>query len=86
MVLQSKIHFKIYLKRLPDKELEMVLNTIIIQRTTGGNLAYLIETMQETIFDRSRVKDEVKTLTAQGKMSSMIITILPVALAIYIRL
>jgi tight adherence protein B len=42
--------------------------------------------MQETIFDRSRVKDEVKTLTAQGKMSAIIITILPLALALYIKL
>jgi tight adherence protein B len=78
--------FQNLLKRLPDNELEMVLNTIIIQRTTGGNLAVLMETMQETIFDRSRVKDEVKALTAQGKLSSIIITILPIALAIYIRL
>ena len=74
------------LERLPDKELEIVLNTLIIQRTTGGNLAVLLETMQETIFDRSRVKDEVKTLTAQGKMSAIIITILPIALALYIKL
>lgn len=73
------------LERLPDKELEIVLNTLIIQRTTGGNLAVLLETMQETIFDRSRVKDEVKTLTAQGKMSAMIITILPLALALYLK-
>ncbi|MFC6038753.1 type II secretion system F family protein [Paenisporosarcina macmurdoensis] len=73
------------LERLPDKELEIVLNTLIIQRATGGNLAVLLETMQETIFDRSRVKDEVKTLTAQGKMSAMIITILPLALALYLK-
>lgn len=78
--------FRKLLDRLPDKELEIVLNTLIIQRTTGGNLAYLLETMQETIFDRSRVKDEVKTLTAQGKMSAVVITILPLALALYIKL
>ncbi|WP_424411782.1 type II secretion system F family protein, partial [Paenisporosarcina sp.] len=78
--------FQNMLDRLPDKELEIVLNTLIIQRSTGGNLAVLLETMQETIFDRSRVQDEVKTLTAQGKMSAVIITILPIALAIYIKL
>ncbi|MEK5440603.1 type II secretion system F family protein [Fredinandcohnia sp. FSL W7-1320] len=72
------------LKRLPDRELEMVLTTLLIQRSSGGNLAYLLETMQETIIDRSRVQDEVKTLTAQGKMSSVIITLLPPALALYL--
>jgi len=77
--------FQGLLLRLPDKELEIVLNTLILQRTTGGNLSFLLETMQETIFDRSRVKDEVKTLTAQGKMSAIVITILPLALALYIK-
>ncbi len=78
--------FASLLERLPDKELEIVLNTLLIQRSSGGNLAFLLETMQETIIDRSRVKDEVNTLTAQGKMSSVIITLLPIALALYIRL
>ncbi|MEH7346305.1 type II secretion system F family protein [Bacillus sp. JJ1532] len=77
--------FDSLLKRLPDKELEIVLNTLIIQRSSGGNLAFLLETMQETIIDRSRVKDEVKALTAQGRMSSVIITLLPIALAFYIK-
>ncbi|SDQ07923.1 type II secretion system F family protein [Virgibacillus salinus] len=78
--------FASLLERLPDKELEIVLNTLLIQRSSGGNLAFLLETMQETIIDRSRVKDEVNTLTAQGKMSSVIITLLPVALAFYLKL
>jgi tight adherence protein B len=78
--------FENLLNRLPDKELEIVLNTLVIQRSSGGNLAVLLETMQETIFDRCRVQDEVKTLTAQGKMSAVIITILPLALALYIKL
>ncbi|MCG7344141.1 type II secretion system F family protein [Sporosarcina sp. ACRSL] len=78
--------FQNLLDRLPEKELEIVLNTLIVQRKTGGNMAYLLETMQNIIFDRARVKGEVKTLTAQGKMSSVIITILPLALALYIRL
>ncbi|SEP63619.1 tight adherence protein B [Virgibacillus subterraneus] len=78
--------FASLLVRLPDKELEIVLNTLLIQRSSGGNLAFLLETMQETIIDRSRVKDEVNTLTAQGKMSSVIITLLPIALALYLKL
>lgn len=77
--------FESLAERLPDKELAIVLNTILIQRTSGGNLAYLMETMQETIIDRARVRDEVKTLTAQGRMSSVIITLLPIALALYIK-
>ncbi|WP_432357106.1 type II secretion system F family protein [Sporosarcina sp. UB5] len=73
-------------ERLPEKELEIVLNTLIVQRKTGGNMALLLETMQNVIFDRARIKGEIRTLTAQGRFSSIIITILPIALAAYIRL
>ncbi|MFS0689334.1 type II secretion system F family protein [Sporosarcina sp. 179-K 8C2 HS] len=73
-------------ERLPEKELEIVLNTLIVQRKTGGNMAYLLETMQNVIFDRARIIGEIRTLTAQGRFSSVIITILPIALAVYIRL
>jgi tight adherence protein B len=73
-------------KRLPVKDLEMIITAILIQRTTGGNLAELIETMQDTMRGRERVKEELKTLTAQGKLSSWIITLLPVCLAIYLQL
>jgi tight adherence protein B len=42
--------------------------------------------MQDTMRGRERVKEELKTLTAQGKLSSWIITLLPVCLAIYLQL
>ncbi|WP_051353322.1 type II secretion system F family protein [Thalassobacillus devorans] len=73
------------LKRLPDKELEMTVKAMLIQRSSGGNLATLLETIQETVSGRIRIKDEIKTLTAQGKMSSWIITGLPIGLALYLH-
>lgn len=72
--------------RFPDKELDLAVKAMLIQRSSGGNLAVLLETIQETISGRIRVKDEVKTLTAQGKMSSWIITGLPIALALYLKM
>ncbi|MBM7661632.1 tight adherence protein B [Bacillus mesophilus] len=72
-------------KRLPDKELEMVIHALLIQRTSGGNLAELLETMQETIRGRIRVKEELNTLTAEGKMSAWIVTLLPVGVGLYLN-
>jgi tight adherence protein B len=69
--------------RLPNKELEVVIRAILAQRKSGGNLAELMETMEETIRGRIRVLEELNTLTAQGRMSSWIITLLPVALGVY---
>ena len=73
------------LQRIPIKELELVVNALLIQRATGGNLAELLETMQETIRGRVRIKEELRTLTAQGRISSWIITILPPAIALYLN-
>lgn len=71
--------------RIPSKELELVVNALLIQRTTGGNLSELLDTMQETIRGRVRLNEELNTLTAQGKMSSWIITLLPPSIAIYLN-
>lgn len=72
------------LRRLPDPDLELAVNALLIQRSTGGNLAVLLETMQETIRGRVRVKEELRTLTAQGRMTTWIISLLPVVLALYL--
>ncbi|MBO8172219.1 MAG: type II secretion system F family protein [Bacillaceae bacterium] len=71
-------------RRLPDDDLHLVLTSLLIQRTTGGNLADLLETMQETIRGRVRIKEELRTLTAQGRMSSWIISLLPPGVGIYL--
>jgi tight adherence protein B len=72
--------------RLPNKELEVVIRAILAQRRSGGNLAQLLETMEETIRGRVRILEELNTLTAQGRMSSWIITLLPVGLGLYLAL
>lgn len=76
--------FEDLIKRLPNKELEIVVQAILAQRKSGGNLAVLLETMEETIRGRVRILEELHTLTAQGRMSSWIITLLPVGLALYL--
>ncbi|WML59150.1 type II secretion system F family protein [Neobacillus sp. PS2-9] len=78
--------FEELVKRVPNKELEVVVRAILAQRKSGGNLAELLETMEETIRGRVRILEELNTLTAQGKMSSWIITLLPVGLGLYLSL
>lgn len=73
-------------KRLPNRELEIALEALLVQRSSGGNLAILLETIQETIRGRIRLKEEVHALTAPGRFSSWIVTVLPIALGIYLEL
>jgi tight adherence protein B len=78
--------FEEMLERLPNKELEVSLQAIIAQRKSGGNLAELLETMEDTIRGRVRILGELNTLTSQGKLSSLVITLLPVGLGLYLYL
>lgn len=77
--------FQNLLSRLPNKELEVVIQAILAQQKSGGNLAELFDTMEDTIRGRIRILEELKTLTAQGKMSSWIITALPIVLGFYLN-
>ncbi|RWZ58216.1 hypothetical protein EQV77_10585 [Halobacillus fulvus] len=76
--------FQQLLHRLPDRELQMTVKAMMIQRTAGGNLAELFDTIQETVMGRLQIKDEVRTMTAQGRMSTWIIIALPIGLAFYL--
>jgi tight adherence protein B len=73
-------------ERLPNKELEVVVRAILAQRRSGGNLAELLEIMEETIRGRVRILEELNTLTAQGRMSTWVITLIPVGLGFYLAL
>ena len=55
-----------------------------IQMEVGGNLAQILETIGHTIRERVRIKGEIQVLTAQGRISAWVITLLPVGLAIFI--
>jgi len=69
------------LRRVPSEDLDLVVTAVNIQREVGGNLAEVLDTISFTIRERVRIKGEIKTLTAQGRMSGIIISLLPIALA-----
>lgn len=70
--------------RTDDEDIDMLIMALIIQRKVGGNLTEILDTIAATIRDRVRIRGEVKTLTAQGKMSAIIISLLPVGVALMI--
>ncbi|GAX91527.1 type II secretion system F family protein [Effusibacillus lacus] len=73
------------LGRLPDADLDLLVTALLVQRSTGGNLAEILELMQETIQERVRIKEELNTLTAQGRLSAWIISLLPVLLGVFLN-
>jgi tight adherence protein B len=68
--------------RTDDEDLDMVITALIIQRQVGGNLAEILDTISETIRERVRIKGEIKTLTAQGRIGGAVVSLLPFGLAL----
>lgn len=72
--------------RVPSEDLKLIVNAILIQKDVGGNLSEILENIAETIRERQRIKNEVNSLTAQGKLSGMIIMAMPFFLGFIIYL
>ena len=67
-------------RRVPSEDLDLVITAVNIQREVGGNLAEVLDTISYTIRERVRIKGEIRTLTAQGRVSGWIISLLPIVL------
>jgi len=68
-------------QRVKSSDLELMTVAMNVQREVGGNLAEILDTISATIRERQELQGEVRTLTAQGRISAYIITALPVVLA-----
>jgi tight adherence protein B len=66
--------------------LDLVVTAVNIQREVGGNLAEVLDTISFTIRERVRIKGEIRTLTAQGRLSGWIISFLPLVLGLVLFL
>jgi tight adherence protein B len=67
-------------QRMGSPDFDWAVMAIRIQREVGGNLAELLQTVGETMIARERLRREVRSLTAEGRISAIILGILPIAL------
>jgi tight adherence protein B len=70
-------------RRMDSEDLEWVVSAIDINRDTGGNLSEILNTVGATIRERQRMARHVRTLTAEGRLSARILTVLPFAIALW---
>jgi tight adherence protein B len=68
--------------RVGTREMEILVTAVLIQRQVGGNLADILDRIQGTLRDRIRIAGEVSALTAQGRLSGLIVGLLPIAIAL----
>ena len=69
-------------ERLDSEDFGWAVMAIGIQREVGGNLNELLMTVAETMVQRDRLKREVAALTAEGRVSAMILSLMPPGLGL----
>jgi tight adherence protein B len=69
-------------RRIKSDDLDLMVTAIGIQQQVGGNLAEILDTIAFTIRERVRIKGEINTLTAQGRVSGYLVAFLPIGLGV----
>jgi tight adherence protein B len=72
------------IKRVPSQDLRIVSSAILIQKESGGNLAEVLDKASHAIRERFRLKRQIRVHTAQGRLTGLILTFLPVLLGVAI--
>ena len=67
-------------RRIKSDDLDLMVTAIGIQQQVGGNLAEILDTIAFTIRERVRIKGDINTLTAQGRVSGYLVAFLPIGL------
>jgi tight adherence protein B len=70
-------------RRINSRDLDIVISAYLIQKDLGGNLGEIMEHVAETIRERLRIRGDIRTLTAQGRLSGILIGVLPAILCAY---
>ena len=72
--------------RVPSTDLRYFVIAVLIQRETGGNLSEVLGNISKLIRERLKLLATIKVLSAEGRLSAWILTILPFALAVVISI
>jgi tight adherence protein B len=72
--------------RVPSTDLRYFVIAVLIQRETGGNLSEVLLNISKLIRERLKLLATIRVLSAEGRLSAWILTILPFALAIIVSI
>jgi tight adherence protein B len=73
-------------KRIDSADLRFLVAAMLVQRDTGGNLIDVLEQAQEMIRERMKLKGDLAAKTAQGRLTGLILALLPFVLGLMMSL
>ena len=80
--LEMKAALENLITRVPLQDLKITVTAILIQKESGGNLAEVLDKTSYVIRERFRLKRQIMVHTAQGRLTGLVLTLLPVVLGI----
>ena len=69
-------------ERVGSDDLTLVTTAILISRKTGGNVTEIFDKISATIRERMKIERKVRTLTAQGRLQGIIVSVMPLFLGV----
>lgn len=75
-----------FARRMPLVDVRMFVSSILLQRQTGGNLSEILQRLAYVIRERFRLRGQVKAASAHGRMTAVVLTILPLVLVLALTL
>lgn len=72
-------------KRMPSPSLQQMISAILLARETGGNLPAIFSRIVSSIRERRKIEENLKVLTLQGKVQSLVMSGLPIAFFMLVR-
>ncbi|MBT3319640.1 MAG: secretion system protein [Clostridia bacterium] len=73
-------------ERTNSADVSLLISAVLIQWKAGGNLADVLDNISGTIRERLRIKGEIRVLTSSGRMSGLIIGMLPIFLVVILMI
>ena len=67
-------------ERVGHPDLPLLVSSVSIQSTTGGNLREILSSLSKVVRDRLKMKAKVKAISAEGRLSAIFLTAMPVML------
>ena len=69
-------------QRVGSDDLTLVTTAILISRKTGGNVTEIFDRISDTIRGRMKIERKVRSLTAQGRLQGLVVSVMPVFLGV----
>lgn len=84
MGLSLEESFRRFERRMRSDELSLIITTMLVARETGGNIADVFTKLIETIRDRQKLREKIKTLTVIPRLQGWIMAAIPFVFGVFV--